>query len=66
MTVLAKDANYTDSLIIQRRKELALEAEVKRREKEEIEAAARREAELKAAKIRSEREAYEKVWLALD
>lgn len=48
---------------MQRRKELALEAEVKRREQEELEISARQEAEMKAAKARAEKEAYDKVSL---
>ena len=56
-------ANFCMYLTSQRRKELALEAEVKRREHEELEISARQDAEMKAAKARAEKEAYERVSL---
>lgn len=61
MEVERPDHIIPDSAFSQRRKELALEAEVKRKEQEEVEAQARMDAERKAAKARAEREAYEKV-----
>lgn len=51
----------THTVGLQRRKELALEAEIKRKEHEEIEAQARLDLERRSAKARAEKEAYDKV-----